>query len=86
VLSIAIGGRSFAGKAASRARATPCLDVDQRVGRVGGAFEIDERHAAHLPGARDHVLDLVLGRAGGEIEPLHPEAAEDAAIRVSVAA
>ena len=34
---------------------------------------------AHRLGARDHVGNLVLGRAGREIEPLDPEAAEDAA-------
>ncbi|CAB5370589.1 unnamed protein product [Rhizophagus irregularis] len=53
------------------------LNVDQRVGRVGGAFEIDQRDIAGRRLAH-HRIDLLARRARRKIEPMHAEAAENA--------
>src|SRR4051812_47231483 len=76
VLSIAITGLPSPNWASRGGGAR--LAVDKSVGRVGRAFEIDERHPAHRLGAGEHRLDLGALGAGREIEPLDSEAAEDA--------
>ena len=76
VLSIAIGGLSPSPNAASRA-ARNRLDVDQLIGRVGRAFEIDEADAALLLALGDGRVDLLARRARREIDPGHAELAED---------
>jgi hypothetical protein len=75
VLSIAIGGRS-SGRTRLPRRGDR-FDVDQSVGRVGGAFEIDERDPAHLLGLLDHRVDFLAGRTGGEVDIGDSELAED---------
>ncbi len=63
------------------------LDVDQRVGRVRRALEIDRRDPPLRLGPGDDRLDLRLRRAGGEIEEGHAHSAPRMrAISVSVAA
>ena len=63
------------------ARIAHRFDIDQRVGRVGRAFEVDHRH---LPAARrrlrlglgKHRVELCAGRAGREVDIGDPEAAQ----------
>ena len=55
------------------------LDVDQGVGRIGRALEVDERHPPLPLGLLHHRIDLRAGRAGGKIEPADSKAPEDSA-------
>jgi hypothetical protein len=73
-------GRALAGvRKGGVARGGDRLDIDQGIGRVGGAFEVDQAEAALPPGAVDDGGDLILRRTGGEIEPADAEPPEDAA-------
>ena len=63
------------------ARGAHRLDIDQRVGRVGRAFQIDQRHFAALRRclrlrAGEHIVELGAARSGREIQIGHPVAAE----------
>ncbi len=65
------------GEVAVAHAATASTSTSALVG-VGGAFEVDEGDAARAFRLGDDGLDLGLGRAGREIQPVHAEAAEDA--------
>ncbi len=52
------------------------FDIDELVGRVGRAFEIDQSHPARALGLGQHRLDLGARCARREIEPVDAEAAE----------
>ena len=57
------------------------LDIDQSVGRVGRAFEINQRDAALGPGRRHHLIQLLARRPGREVDvmdaPLRQDLVDD---------
>src|SRR3546814_9357515 len=53
------------------------LDIDERVGGVGGAFEIDQRDPARI-GLGEHCVDFRAAGPGGKIEKMNAELAEHA--------
>ena len=69
--------RQLIGPERGVARRRDRLDIDQHVGRVGRAFEVDQRHPALGLGFGNDGVDLLARRAGGEVQPRHPEPAED---------
>ena len=72
---MAIGGSSSSPPNAAARAARDRLDVDQGVGRVGRAFEIDQRDAALGLGRGHDLVQLLARRAGREVDILHPELA-----------
>ena len=51
------------------------LDVDQRVGRIGRAFQIDQRDVAHRLGPAHHRIEFRARRAGRKVDYLTPNCA-----------
>jgi len=65
------------------ARGTHRLDIDQRIGRVGRAFQIDQRHLAALFGGQrlgliHHAVNLVPRRTRRKVEERDTKARQDA--------
>ena len=69
--------RARIGRESGRASRDHSLDIDQRIGRVGRAFEVDQRDIAHRLGAGQHVVDFVAGRARRKVEIFDPELGKD---------